>query len=69
MKAEISLNHSFEEKQVMQKSKYVSIVESKIRSAAFIYLNNNVTSKGKEINYGEKLECQKYLLPNNIITF
>ena len=26
-------------------------------------------SKGKEINYGEKLEFQKYLLPNKIKTF
>ena len=53
----------------MKKSKYINIVESKIRSAAFIYLKKNVRSKGKEINYGEKLECQKYLLPNKIITF
>ena len=57
MKAEISLNHSFEEIQVMRKSKYIDIVESKIRSAAFMYLKNNVRSKGKEINYGKKLEC------------
>ena len=69
VKAEINLNHSFEEIQVMQKSKYINIVESKIRFAAFIYLKNNVKTKGKEINYGDKLGCQKYLLPNKIITF
>ena len=26
-------------------------------------------SKGTEINYGDHLSCQKYLLPNQILTF
>ena len=69
VKKEINLNLSFDEIQVMQKSKYVSIVESKIRSAAFTYLKNSIKSKGKEITYGDLLGCQTYLLPNKILTF
>ena len=53
IKAEINLNHSFAEIQVMKKTKYLNIVQSKIRIAAFKYLRNKIKSKGKEINYGD----------------
>ena len=44
------------------------MVESKIKVAAFIYLKSKIKSKGKEINYGDQLTCQNYLLPNTILT-
>ena len=37
--------------------------------AAFRYLKGNIKSKGTEINYGEQLVCQNYLLPNKVLTF
>ena len=37
--------------------------------AAFGYLKGKIKSKGKEINYGEQLVCQNYLLPNQVLTF
>ena len=52
----------------MKKTKYTRIVESKIRIAAFDYLKAKIKSKGKEINYGDNLKCQNYLLPNQILT-
>ena len=69
VKTEINLNYSFEEIKVMKKTKYTRIVESKIRIAAFDYLKAKIKSKGKEINYGDYLTCQNYLLPNQILTF
>ena len=32
-------------------------------------MKEKVKSKGKEINYGDQLSCQNYLLPNQILTF
>ena len=53
----------------MKKTKYLNIVQSKIRIAAFKYLRNKIKSKGKEINYGDQLSCQNYLLPKQVLTF
>ena len=69
IKAEINLDYSFEEIQVMKKTKYLNIVQSKIRIAAFEYLKTKIKSKGKEINYGDQISCQNYLLPNQVLTF
>ena len=69
IKAEINLDYSFEEIHVMTKTKYLNIVQSKIRIAAFEYLKTKIKSKGKEINYGDQISCQNYLLPNNVLTF
>ena len=40
----------------------------KIRICAFQYLLSKIKSKGKEIVYKKNLQCQTYLLPNNILT-
>ena len=47
---------------------FKKIVDKKVKSAALKYLISKVKSKGKEIKFSEHLECQGYLLPNNILT-
>ena len=62
------LEMSFEDIRKMKNNSFKKVVESKVRKAAFIYLVTKIKSKGKEINYGSKLQCQVYLCPNNILT-
>ena len=52
----------------MKKNRFKRMVDSKINHLAYNYLIGQVKSKGKEINYGGELQCQPYLLPNNILT-
>ena len=66
---EIDLKFTFEEIETMKIQKYQNIVETQIKMAAFRYLKKKIKSKGKEINYGEQLVCQNYLLPNQVLTF
>ena len=66
---EIDLKFTFEEIETMKIKKYQNIVETQIKMAAFGYLKGKIKSKGKEINYGEQLVCQNYLLPNQVLTF
>ena len=46
----------------------MKIVSIKLRKIASIYLKSKIKSKGSEINYGDELKCQAYLLPNYILT-
>ena len=52
----------------MKKQAYMRNSDKKIRKYAFNYLKSKIKSKGNEIEYGEDLKCQAYLLPNNILT-
>ena len=65
---DIHLNLTFQQIRSLKPSKFHKIVDSKIKIAAFKYLKSNIKSKGKEINYGDQLRCQSYLLPNQILT-
>ena len=40
----------------------------KVRDRACQYLLSKIKSKGKEIVFKKNLQCQIYLLPNNILT-
>ena len=53
----------------MKIQQYQNIVDSKIKTAAFIYLKSKIKSNGKNIIYGDQLTCQNYFLPNTILTF
>ena len=53
----------------MKIQQYQNIVDSKKKTAAFIYLKSQIKSKGKEFIYGDQLTCQNYWLPNTILTF
>ena len=55
MKQEIGLNYSFEEIQVMNKTRYVSIAKSKIKMVGFRFLKNKIKPKGKHYESGEEL--------------
>ena len=59
---------NFEEISKMTNQAFMKIVDIKLRKAALIYLKSKIKSKGCEINYGEELKCQAYLLPNQILT-
>ena len=59
---------SFEEIINIKKDAFKKIVNVKVRKAALKYLLAKRKSKGREIIYGNSLECQNYLFPNNILT-
>ena len=44
------------------------VVDSKVKKIAVQYLKSKMKSKGKEIQYGNNLMCQGYLLPNSFLT-
>ena len=64
----IGLNMIFEELKNTKSFVFKKIVDKKGKSAACKYLISKVKSKGKEIKFSEYLECQGYLIPNNILT-
>ena len=53
----------------MKKRTLKNIVTKQVLKASFKYLLSKIKSKGKEINYGKELKCQKYLKSNSIFTF
>ena len=59
---------SFEEIRNTKGFVFKKIVDKKVKSAALKYLISKLNSKGKEKKFSEHLECQGYLLPNNILT-
>ena len=63
-----NIKMSFGEISLMSKGRFMNMVENKINLMAFNYLKQNIKIKGSEINYGEYLTCQQYLLPNNILS-
>ena len=52
----------------MKQNAFKKIVNSKVREVAFKYLLTKIKSKGKEIMFGKKLQCQSYLCPNVLLT-
>ena len=64
-----NFNESFEEIKSMKMNYFMRIVKNHAKEAAFKYLLSKIKSKGKEIDYGRELKCQKYLLPNRILTW
>ena len=65
---ETEIKETFEDISFMKKQTIKKYVMKKVKSIAFQYLLSQIKSKGQEIEYGQKLECQGYLLPNNILT-
>ena len=65
----LNINQSFEDIQSMKINKFMNIVKTSTKEVSFKYLLSKVKSKGKEINYGSELKCQRYLLPNRILTW
>ena len=53
---------------MMTKKKFQQSVSRAIKTISFKYLKNKVKSKGAEIEYGNDLKCQSYLLPNNVLS-
>ena len=51
----------------MKINAFKKTVDNKVKKAALKYLLSKQKSKGKEIVYGNTLECQGYLLLNNIL--
>ena len=60
---------SFEEVLRIKKSRYEKIVHEKVNIEAFQYLKSKIKSKGSEINYGDRLEIQSYLRPNQVLNY
>jgi hypothetical protein len=65
---ETEITETFEDISFMKKQTFKKYVMKKVNIIAFQYLLSRIKSKGQEIKYGQKLECQGYLLPNNILT-
>ena len=65
---EVCLEKSFEEIVNMKKKLFKKYVIQKVKNIAFLNLLANVKSKGQEIKYGPELQCQDYLMPNNVLT-
>ena len=65
---EIDLNMTYEEITLTKKNYFNKLVNKKVKVVAFKYLLLKVKSKGKEIVYQKNLQCQTYLLPNNVLT-
>ena len=63
------MNQSFEEIKAMKIAMFMKIVKNNTKEVAFQFHLSKVKSKGKEIGYGSELKCQKYLLPNRILTW
>ena len=59
---------SFNKIRQMKQNAFKKIVNSKVREVAFKYLLTKIKSKGKEIMFGKKLQCQSYLCPNVLLT-
>ena len=59
----------FEEIKVLKINYFMNIVKKNSQEIAFKYLHRKIKSKGKEIDFGSELKCQKYLLPNRILTW
>ena len=53
----------------MKKNIFLRQVRKNIKNEAFKYLLNKIKSKGKEIDYGDQLKGQRYLQPNQILTY
>ena len=64
----IDLQMSFEDIRQTKQNAFKKIVDAKVRKVAFGYLLSKIKSKGKEINFGSKLQCQSYLIPNSLLT-
>ena len=64
----VDLKMTFEEIKMAKKKYFKILVRKKVNILAFKYLLSKIKSKGKEICYKKDLQCQTYLLPNNILT-
>ena len=60
---------SFEEIKILKVTHFMNIVKKKYEELAFKYLLRKIKSKGKYIDFGSELRCQKYFLPNIILTW
>ena len=65
--SEIDLNMNFEEIKMTKKNFFKKLLNKKINIVAFRYLILKVKSKEREIVYQKILQCQTYLMPNNIL--
>ena len=63
---ENGMKESFENISVMKRQTFKKHVNKKSKNMAFQYLVAQIKSKGQDIEFKQKLECQGYLLPNNI---
>ena len=64
----IDLNLTFEDISKTKNVAFKKLVDSKVKKVAVQYLKSKIKSKGKEIQYGNNLMCQGYLLPNSFLT-
>ena len=66
----LEIKITFSEIKSMNKHKYKIYIHDKVRKFAFDQLlsKQKMLSKGKNINYGNTLYTQAYLLPNNILS-
>ena len=65
----LDIRNTFEEIRNMKIRYFMRIVTKEAKKVAFKYLLSKIKSKGKEINYGSELKCQKYLQPNRVLTW
>ena len=65
----LDIDMCFEEIKILKLTHFMNIVKKKSEGVAFKYLLRKIKSKGKEIDFGSELKCQKYLLPNRILTW
>ena len=65
----LKIDSTFEEIRCMKIKYFMEIVCKKTEEVSFLYLLGKIKSKGKEIDYGKELKCQKYLLPNGTLTW
>ena len=61
---DLNINLTLDEIKDMTKTKFKTIIKTKIEQTALIYLNKKRGTKGKEIEYSE-IKMAEYLLPNN----
>ena len=64
----IDLNLTFEDISKTKNVAFKKLVDSKVKKVTVQYLKSKIKSKGKEIQYGNSLMCQGYLLPNSFLT-
>ena len=60
---------SFEQIINIKKNMFLRQVRNNIKNEAFKYLLNKIKSIEREFDYGDQLKCQRYLQPNQILTY
>ena len=65
----LNIDKKFKEIKCMKIKHFMKIVSKKNKNCAFVHLLGKIKSKGKEIDFGTELKCQKYLLPYKTLTW